>query len=753
MALQFFRRRQKMVIAIMVILMVSFLVGGAGLSSFLRRDVGRRSVGVSKFGKLRRADLVAAANDLNLLGALNYRARDLDYGAVIANGDSAAVAYALLQKEASKAPLVVTEQDVDAYLGQRNLGGAHLDSLLDQLRSRMPGINRKRLRETVKRWIRVTTLFYRSVFFAACPARLGATSSEQQMRHLYRDLAERIDLRIAVVKAEDYLQETAEPDDAEIQAQLERYRNRPRGRASQDNPFGFGYLQPDRTVVRYMLIRQDVIQRVVRPSEQEVRAHYIQYRGRYVKTDPSAQATSAAAAQPMTFTEAKPLIVQELAAAAVRGAMDDLASHVMAWIDQYATETRPTVGDAYDYALQRIKASAEPVLARELSDLDIRAQPLAEAVAALAEKAGLTAIAFPWGQQGPWTAEPDVKVTLKADRMTLGEALASICAQLKWPELSWATARPLPGVLFSVADDDGVDFFPIQVHDTAPMDRAEMLSDEVLGHSRTAVGELLVWIVFTAQPFQPGGRGVGMKLGDDGPRMLVSGPRAGRLLWRLVGAEPAHEPQRLEDVPGLAEQVASDIRIAGAFQQALEEAQRLQERASKVGLAAAAKRARIETFDTGLFARKTEVYRLREYEALARLSGRGVSLAELAVQEPVIYPFTDVEGLELASSNQKQTFMDAAFTLVPEEVEPPYPSSPPATGLVALPLLRQVVVMERMDYEPPVASEYAQAKPVLAGQLEAVGLWRGRVTWFALSSIARRARFVLPAREPTPAAP
>ncbi len=61
--------------------------------------------------------------------------------------------------------------------------------------------------------------------------------------------------------------------------------------------------------------------------------------------------------------------------------------------------------------------------------------------------------------------------------------------------------------------------------------------------------------------------------------------------------------------------------------------------------------------------------------------------------------------------------------------------------------------MERMDYEPPVASEYAQAKPVLAGQLEAVGLWRGRVTWFALSSIARRARFVLPAREPTPAAP
>ncbi|MCJ7544488.1 MAG: hypothetical protein MUP47_07995 [Phycisphaerae bacterium] len=755
MALQFFRRRQKMVIFIMVILMVSFLIGGYGLSGSFRKDQGGQTLGVSKFGKVTLADLVAASNDLNLLGVLNQAVRDLDYGAVIANRENAALAYALLQKEAKRSPVVVTEESVDMYLQLRGLDGARLDSLLDELRTRMPGLNQRRLRETEGRWIRVATLFYRSSFAVGCPARYGAAGSEQQMRHLYRDLMERIDLRVAVVKAADYLRDAPEPNAQEIQAHFETYRTEPPGRTGEQNPFGFGYVQPDQARVRYLLIRQDVVQRVARPSEEEVRAHYIRHRDRYVKavpaSDPSAARSSAPAGEPMTFSEAKALIVEELSGAAVRTVMDELVAQVTALMDQYATADRGTIGDAYAYALWRITAPAEPVLARELSDLNLRAVPLESAVAALAEKAGLAAIAFPWGRLGQRVLEPNVKVTLKAARMSLGEALESICAQVKWPKLSWAMLRPIPGVLFSVGDGEGVDFFPVLVRDTEPMDLEQMSADEVLGYSRTSADEPLIQIVFTSQAFRPGARGSTMKLGDDGPRMVVTGPRPGRLLWRLVGAEPAHAPQRLDDVPGLAKQVAQDLRTRAAYERALEEARRLQERASKVGLAAAAKRAGLKALETGLFARKMEVHLLREYEAMARMTGRGVSLAELALQAPVIYPLARVEGLELGTEEQRQLFVDAAFALVPQNIEPPFPTSPPATGLVPLPFLREVLVMERIGYEPPVASEYERTKRILAAQLETTSLWRSRMVWFAIPNIAQRVQFA-PQQAPQAAA-
>lgn len=528
MALQFFRRRQKMVILIMVALMVSFLVGGYGLSNMFRRDQGTRVLGASKFGKVTMTDLLSANSELNLLAVLNYRTTDLDYGTVTANRENAALAYALLLKEAKEAHLIVTDDNVDMYLRQRGLEGARLESLLDQLRTRMPGVNQARVRETVGRWLQVVMVFFHATFAADCPARLGAATSEQQMRHLYQDLFEKINLRIAVVKAADYLQGIPEPNAAQVQVQFETYRTEPPERYSQENPFGFGYVQPDRARIRYMLIRQDVVERVARPGEDEVRAYYIRHRDKYVKaapaSGPSARASSAPTGEPMTYSEAKGLIVQELSGAAVSRVMEELVGETTALIDRYATEDHGTIGDAYAYALLRMTAPAEAVLARELSALDLRSEPLDSPLAALAEKAGLTAVAFPWGHQGQRTLDPNVKVTLKADHMTLGEALDSICTQVKWPKLSWAMVRTIPGALFSVGGGDGVDFFPIQVCDTAPLDIRQVVLDEVLGRSQTSAGELLFQLVFTAQPFQPNNRG-GLKLGDDGPRMVVTGPR------------------------------------------------------------------------------------------------------------------------------------------------------------------------------------------------------------------------------------
>ncbi len=757
MALQFFRRRQKLVIFIMVILMVSFLIGGYGLSQAFQRGRGSQIVGTSKLGKMTMADLTGADVDLFVLEILNRTVSNENFASLMVNEGEVPLAYALLLKEATKSSVIVTDEDVDAFLLQRGLEGARLQSFLSALKPRVPSLTANRLRSIVARWLRVEKFFGHMTFFAACPARRGAVASDQEMQHLYCDLAEMIDLRIAVIKAEDFHEEAAEPNDEAIQAQFQTYRIDPPGRPSEKNPFGFGYAQPHRADVRYLLIRQDVLERAVRPTDEELRAHYISHRASYVKkvplaSQPASGSTTAPAGEtssqpvsfreePMTFSQAKAQIVKELSDLAVRKAVESLVGQAKAWMDRYASETHGSAANAYEYVLARMTAPAEAVLAKKITDVHLRAQALEPAVAALAEKAGLETIVFPWGKQGDRTLDPNVKVTIEADSLMLGEALDKLCVQLKWPKLKWAMTPGLKGILFSMGGDDGVDFFPIQIRHTASLDVSEMMADEVLGHSYTSADEPLVRIVFTAQPFRPSAAGSGgMKVGEDGPGMIVTTPRPGRLLWQLASAEPAHAPLRLDDVPGLKDKVIKDIRTRTAFERAVEKAQQLREQASKVGLSAAAKKAGLGTFQTGLFSRRLEISPRRQYQMMASMTGR-VSPAALALQEPFAYPLTKVEGLDLPSAEIMQTFMNAAFTLVPSNIEPPYPTWPPTTGVVPLPFVRWVLVMERTGYEPPVIGEYAKVKEVIAAQLDLNSLWRHRIVWFSMPSIVQRLEF------------
>jgi hypothetical protein len=118
-----------------------------------------------------------------------------------------------------------------------------------------------------------------------------------------------------------------------------------------------------------------------------------------------------------------------------------------------------------------------------------------------------------------------------------------------------------------------------------------------------------------------------------------------------------------------------------------------------------------------------------------------MSFVTLAMQPPFIYPLTEVPGLDFKDTADVQTFMNAAFALAPVNIEPPYPSKPPTVGMVSIPFARQVLVMERTGYEPPVAGEYARLKGILAAQLEISDQWRSRVGWFGLPNIAQRLEY------------
>ena len=67
MAFAFFRRRQKMVIIIMAVLMVSFLIGFQGFQTLFAKKPGERVLGRTTQGEIRVRDTEMARSDLDVV--------------------------------------------------------------------------------------------------------------------------------------------------------------------------------------------------------------------------------------------------------------------------------------------------------------------------------------------------------------------------------------------------------------------------------------------------------------------------------------------------------------------------------------------------------------------------------------------------------------------------------------------------------------------------------------------------------------
>ena len=111
----------------------------------------------------------------------------------------------------------------------------------------------------------------------------------------------------------------------------------------------------------------------------------------------------------------------------------------------------------------------------------------------------------------------------------------------------------------------------------------------------------LVIVAFQAEPFAKNRRVTSlMKVGEEGPRMIVIGQRQGMLLWRPTEAVPQHAPQQI--TAELRKDIIRDIKIKKAFQHgAIAKAQEVLEAARTEGLEAAAKAGNMESTTTGFW--------------------------------------------------------------------------------------------------------------------------------------------------------
>jgi len=760
MAFGFFRRRQKMVVVIMAVLMISFLIGYQGFRMLTETDPRDVVVAGTSAGDLTNGELLAADSDINLLsryvhlGQIQQRdiwPTEVEYLNLRYRNERAELAYALLLKEAQEADIIVTEGDIDEFFrgAGRPIGSEQYRAMISAFKAGTQ-LAEKHLRAAVGRWLRIHKAFV--------TAMANVPPSEQQLRRLYRDLNEQISLRVVKIEAQKFLDGAAEPSEQQIQAQFNQFRAERPGQFRSVASFGFGYRQPDRARVLYLFVSRDVVERVTRPGGKAALKHFLQNRSRYVKelpvatsqpaTSASRPATAAATRPaevrrvPMKFSEAKQQIIEELKARAVNNKLEDVLARLTALAETYQ-DSGVSGPNVYEWVKQRMTHSADEALARVLKAVEIRQEPLRRAMDILAEAAQLQAICYPFGKTGQGELAPDVKVTLSRRNITLAEALKQISEQVKWPAVQWTMCEGFEGVIFPV--DEEIGLFPIAVKQTELVDAGGLLKDEILSASVTRAWKPLVQLVF---PGQGESSARSIKVNQDGPVMQVLGAKSGRLLWRLTKIVPAHVPDRMTE--DIRKQVIRDIKTKTAFQGAIAESRKLLAAAKKSGLEAAAAAAGIETETTGPFTRKQAARPQEEILMLAmqRRISPSEALIQMILAKPVDYRIPDVPGIELPQRRLREYLLSGAFALSPKDVEPkagdaPYPQQPRPVSALELPALRTVLVMERAEFRPAVISDYEnQGRSGLLRDLMALQRWEARQTWFRLPDIKQRMNFI-----------
>jgi len=117
-------------------------------------------------------------------------------------------------------------------------------------------------------------------------------SSSQDLTNaelLHKAVAENeyMDIEYVQLSAENFIDAVEEPSREQIEAHFEKYKNTAAGTITEDNPYGFGYLLPERVQLEYMMFYlDDVLETIDRPTAEQMEQHYQANRQQYTETVP-----------------------------------------------------------------------------------------------------------------------------------------------------------------------------------------------------------------------------------------------------------------------------------------------------------------------------------------------------------------------------------------------------------------------------------------------------------------------------------
>ena len=699
MAFAFFRRRQKMVIIIMVVLMVAFLIGFRGFEIIFDRKIEKQSIGETRHGSIRYADIYSAEHDLNILANIglarpmgqsySYVPGSIEFQMITSRNNDPARTYAMLVQEAQSAKLIINDDDVNSFLASMDIASTLRDSA-DWLKAMLQAqrITEDQFRNIVKRWLAVQRLYANNV--------INLPPSEQIIMVVARDYLEQMKLRILKFDAEDYLEQVDRPiTTQQVQETYDKYASTPKGQFSDDNPFGLGYLVPDAVQVSYMFMPQQAYVRGFRPALDDIKKYYDENPQEFTITGEDEEESSV-----KPFAEVREQIAETLAQDAVMGATDLLTSRMNDLAAGYDPQSEMNV---HEWVRSRMIRSADDTLNKRLAVVNIVDQPLHETVDILRRAARIQGIAFPY-DDSPNRLDPDVLVTVQGTNITLRDALDQVRNYVQWPQIEWGMIDGVDGVLFPVGGEGAGNFNPIIVAQTDLMNINQVYEHNILANAYAPDRRSdLAMAAFSAEglanrydQLPP------MMVGSDGQVMLVNGPSNGRILWRLVDARPAHKPQ-LDDV---YDQIVKDLKLIEAYDIAKVESYKIET---------------IENFDSAIESPDARHIETQFFTRSNVMSSGGP--IELELNLP---PVPQV----------REEFLDVAWELVP--ASPDDADEPSTIVPFELPSNRQVIIMQRIDFKPMTKSDFeGRYRDMVYRELSQQSLMAS-LQWFGANMVQQR---------------
>ncbi|MFW5840713.1 MAG: hypothetical protein ACOCZE_09050, partial [Planctomycetota bacterium] len=708
MALGFFRRHQKMVIVIMVILMVAFLLGGSQLLS-CSRDRAEEGLVLGTTttpaeGEISSGDVAEAGRQLQLLSSGTIQRQLIvpiqAFFEVEANPstgqpelggmrEQAPLTWALLVAEARAAGLEATDYEVEQMLLsiQASLGQKELNPTLVAIANNanmQPMPSEEDIRQTLADYLIVEKNYLRNVPLLPVEETdpVGAPVSDFQARKFFRDRSERIKLAFVSVPASKYLPDVPAPTDDQIREMFEAHKDQPPEVYTGPDDFGFGYRQPPKVAAQGLIIDRQTLQQAVRPSSDDIENYIAANPGQFRKTvepEEGAEEDGEPRLVEMTTAEKTQLASERLQRDQVAQTVANLQDTITR---QLLTEFEGPGEKAYPYVMKQLKSPASGIMDKTLSVKIVR-KPLAEALEMLSEAAGVQVV-FPVGKHGEVNIDENVLVDLPAaDGGTLAAALGQLSEKFEIGPFQYFQCRQVPNSIFPVSET--IDLFPIVLASTGLVDAEAFKNHDVFGQAflvranpnpqkRNQPEQIpLVRVAFSVRELtgRQGREDQSLQVGVEGPVAWHGGDPMGPMIWRVVEARTAQTPEQLTDQ--LKQRVADDWKLKQAFQMAQSQL-------------------------------KESVNNPAAMRSLADSMGLAVHESEMLTRRMV--PLLD-EHLLLPNEAEAQLelFYNKAFSLAPDNVNTNFPRMGKQVAVIPLPAIASVVLAQRIDYEPAVEEQ------------------------------------------------
>ena len=450
MAFRFFRKRQKMIFVLMAVLMVSFLIGGMGLSVIFSpsRSSGNTVIGKAdnfdiKTGEKRDAQLKlrilrnldgplapdrvaeqAVSDQLKIDSPGSMRDNYLfqrmktikrrimlfealgnpELGSVFLNlaWNTGDMDFAILLKESMAAGVSVGSDEVDRLIETMN-AAKHFDFVKTarKLRRSPDQVTQNDIRASLASLLTIYKR-YRSASIIPPPG-------DPALREMFLDNNEQIAVEVLPVSADKFIDENWKPSGEKLQKMFDSCREYLDGQFRSAEEFTFGYKIAAMEKTAYLYINRDAVVRATGGEEQ--------YR---------------------LFTRKVGGVLQKQLKNNRQSIPADKAENIYAAVAEYFS--RPDM--------------AADMLGQTLGKIAFDNIPLDEAIGRLEVLAGpaVRKICFPWNVDGQIDIDPKINVNIKPKGKTLQDVLDAVCEAVPgMAKIKWGACRDFDGVLFPMS--------------------------------------------------------------------------------------------------------------------------------------------------------------------------------------------------------------------------------------------------------------------------------------------------------------